>query len=179
LLAGGVSAVELTFTIPGAADALRAARAAHGDALLLGAGTLRTPEDVRAAVEAGAEYLVAPNLRSDVLDAMLASGCLAIPGTFTPTEVAAAIDAGAEVVKLFPAFLGGPDYLKALRGPFPELKAIPTGAITLDTLNDWFRAGAVAVGVGGELCSREVQNAGKWEEIATRARTFAEKATRR
>jgi 2-dehydro-3-deoxyphosphogluconate aldolase/(4S)-4-hydroxy-2-oxoglutarate aldolase len=173
LLDGGVPAVELTFTTPGAAQALAESRKVYGNAVLLGAGTIRYPEQVDPAVEAGADYLVTPSLRTDVLQAMLGSGLPAVPGVFTPSEVASALDLGATVVKLFPASTGGVAHLKALRGPFPTLQVIPTGGIDASNLGAWLAAGAMAVGVGGELCASSLLEAENWEEIGRRARQFS------
>jgi len=173
LLAGGVTAIELTFTTPGAAEALAEARRALGNRVLLGAGTILRPDEVRQAVDAGADYLVAPNLSGDVLRAMLASGRLAVPGVFTPSEVAMALEAGAEVVKLFPAGTGGIAHFKALRGPFPDLRVIPTGGINLSNLEEWLRAGVVAVGAGSELCASSLIGAEDWPAITERARAYA------
>lgn len=177
LLAGGVWAIELTFTTPGAADALAEVRARHGQAVLLGAGTIREVAQVEAAVEAGVDFMVTAHLRSDVLAAMLASGLPFAPGVFTPSEVGQALDAGAQAVKLFPASTGGPAHLRALRGPFPELQVIPTGGVDASNIHTWLAAGALAVGAGGELVPRTAIQAGDWDEITQRAERFAE-ATR-
>ena len=173
LVEGGVRVVELTFTTPDVDTALREARNVHGDSVLIGAGTVRTIEQVELAYESGAQFLVAPNLREKVLEAMLSTGLPSIPGVFTPSEVAIALDAGADTVKLFPASSGGIGHLKALLGPFPELRVLPTGGIDLINLSTWLRAGAVAVGVGGELCSRALIKEGRWDTIAEHAREFA------
>jgi len=176
LLAGGIRAIELTFTIPGASEALAEVRRTHGDAVLLGAGTIREPSQIDAAVRAGADFLVTPHLRPDLLAAMLATGLPVIPGVLTPSEVAAALDAGAEVVKLFPASAMGPGYLRSLRGPFPDLRVVPTGGIDAPDLADWFGAGALAVGVGSELAPRALLAEGRWEELTARAVRFTEAA---
>ena len=177
LLDGGVPAVELTFTTPGVDHALREVRKTYGDSVLIGAGTIRTLEQVELAVAAGADFLVSPNLRPEVLSAMLATGLPTVPGVFTPSEIDLALELGAEVVKLFPASIGGPGHLKALRGPFPDLQVIPTGGVNLQTLTAWFSAGAFAVGVGGEICARPLMREGNWLEITRRAKQFAD-ATR-
>jgi len=174
LIQGGATAIELTFTTPGVDDALRRVRAMYGDEPLVGAGTIRSSEQVARAVAAGADFLVSPNLRADVLEAMLATGRPAIPGVFTPSEVAEALDLGAEVVKLFPGSIGGPGHLKALRGPFPGLRVVPTGGVDLETLSEWFKAGAFAVGVGGEICPPKMVEEENWTEIAARARRFVD-----
>jgi len=176
LLEGGIRAIEMTFTTPGAAEALREARSVYGDRMFLGAGTMRERAHVELAVRSGAEFLVTPHLRLDLLDAMLATELPAFPGVFTASEVAQALDRGARAVKLFPASTGGPKHLRSLRGPFPELQAMPTGGIGLEELSAWFEAGALAIGAGSELCPRHLMEAGRWEEITGRARRFVEAA---
>ena len=173
LLAGGLPAVELTFSTPGAVEALVEVRKRYGDAVLIGAGTIREPAQAEAAAHAGADFLVSAHLRPDILAAMIATGLPVAPGVFTPSEVAQALDAGAQVVKLFPASTGGPRHLRALRGPFPGLRVIPTGGIGIDDLPAWFDAGALAVGIGGELTPRRLVVEGRWDEITTLARQFA------
>ncbi len=172
LVAGGVRAIELTFTTPGAADAIRRTRAALGDDVIVGAGTIRDRGQLDAALEAGAEFLVTPHLDAELLPAMLASGRLALPGTLTPTEMAAAIAAGAEAVKLFPASAFGPSYLQALRGPFPDLQVVPTGGIGPGDVAAWLAAGAVAVGAGSELCPSALVAEGRWDELTDTARRY-------
>jgi 2-dehydro-3-deoxyphosphogluconate aldolase/(4S)-4-hydroxy-2-oxoglutarate aldolase len=171
LVAGGLEAVELTFTTPGVAAELDAARRRHPD-VLLGAGTVRTSADVAAAAEAGADFLVMPHLDRDLLGACLATGLTSMPGIFTATELAAALDAGASVVKLFPAATGGTAHMRALLGPFPGVPIVPTGGIGRDDVPLWLQAGALAVGVGGELCSTQLIEAGRFDEISQRARDF-------
>lgn len=173
LLDGGIEAIELTFTIPGAAEALAEVRKMYRSAVLLGAGTLRTPHHVEAAVAADVDFLVTAHLRSDVLAAMLGSGLPALPGVFTPSEVGQALDGGAQAVKLFPASTAGPSHLRALRGPFPGLQAVPTGGIDLPDLKAWFEAGALAIGVGSELAPCTLMQEGRWGEITERALRFS------
>jgi 2-dehydro-3-deoxyphosphogluconate aldolase/(4S)-4-hydroxy-2-oxoglutarate aldolase len=172
LLDGGVRAVEVTWTSAEPAGELAAARAEHGDELLLGAGTLRTPGDVDAALEAGADFLVSPHFRADLYERMRGSGKLALPGVLTPTEVAAAMDAGADAVKLFPCSLGGVGYMKALLGPFPDLKVVPTGGVNAGNVAEWLTAGALAVGAAGELCPPAAIADGRWDELRQAARAF-------
>ena len=173
LVEGGIDAVELTFTTPGLPGALAAARRRHPE-ILLGAGTLRHPEDARAAAEAGADFLVMPHFDTELLRVCRATGLLSMPGVFTASELAAALDAGAEVVKLFPAATGGIAHMRALLGPFPGVPLVPTGGIGRDDVASWLDAGALAVGVGGELCSTELIEAGRFDELAERAHTFSE-----
>jgi len=172
LLDVGLAIIEFTFTTPGAAEALAAVRATYGERVVLGAGTIREPAQVDAAVRVGADFLVTAHLRPDLLAAMLATSLPVAPSVFTPSEVARALDAGAEVVKLFPASTGGPAHLKALRGPFSELRIIPTGGIDLANATSWLAAGALAVGGGGELLSRALMRDVRWDEITERTRRF-------
>jgi 2-dehydro-3-deoxyphosphogluconate aldolase/(4S)-4-hydroxy-2-oxoglutarate aldolase len=172
LRAAGMAAVELTFTTAGAADALLEVRRRHGDALLVGAGTIRTGGDLEAAVEAGADFLVTPHVDDDLLPATLAAGRLCLPGTFTPSEVARALAAGAAAVKVFPASTGGVDHLRALRGPFPELQAVPTGGIRAAEVREWLDAGALAIGVGSDLCPPDLMRPGREAELEARARDW-------
>ncbi len=173
LLAGGVWAIELTFTTPGAAEALMEVRETYGEDVLLGAGSIREPAQVEAAMRAEVDFMVTAHLRSDVLTAMLATGIPSTPGVFTPSEVGQALDAGAQAVKLFPASTGGPGHLRALRGPFPGLQVIPTGGIDEENIPAWFAAGALAVGAGSELVPRVALHEGRWDEISRRAERFA------
>jgi 2-dehydro-3-deoxyphosphogluconate aldolase / (4S)-4-hydroxy-2-oxoglutarate aldolase len=167
---GGVTAIEVTFTVPGADEAIRLL-AAH-ERLLVGAGTVLTRDQARTAAAAGARYLVAPNLDPEVADAADELALPLVPGVLTPTEVAAA-QRRHPLVKLFPAGLGGPGLLRALRGPFPDLRAIPTGGVTADNLGEWLAAGAVAVGAGSDLCPPELADAIDVAEIRRRAERYA------
>lgn len=148
----GITAAEFTLTTPGALDALRECRRAAPESLLLGAGSVRTVEDARRACDAGAEFLVTPAARLDVI---AESHALAVPiaaGAATPTEVLAAWQAGASVVKVFPAGqLGGPAYLRALRGPFPDIALLPTGGVEIESAADYLAAGACGLGMGAPL----------------------------
>ncbi|MGA2804095.1 MAG: bifunctional 4-hydroxy-2-oxoglutarate aldolase/2-dehydro-3-deoxy-phosphogluconate aldolase [Acidimicrobiales bacterium] len=169
LAAGGLAAIELTFTTPGVDAALAEVRRRLGDKLLLGAGTITTTEQAHAAVRAGADFLVCPHLDERLLSSMLATGLLAVPGVMSPSEVAAALRTGAAVVKLFPASTVGVAHLKALFGPFPGLQVIPTGGISPVTAGEWLSAGAVAVGLGGELLPKALRKARAWEQITANA----------
>jgi 2-dehydro-3-deoxyphosphogluconate aldolase / (4S)-4-hydroxy-2-oxoglutarate aldolase len=173
LEAGGVAAIELTFTTPGIAAELERTRARHPQ-LLLGAGTIRTGDQARAAAVAGVDFLVSPHLDLALLEACLATGVAAIPGVLTPSEVAVALAAGAELLKLFPAGSVGPDYLKSLYGPFPGIRVVPTGGIGLAEARQWLDAGAAAVGVGGELCPPALIEAGRFPDLTENARLFRE-----
>jgi 2-dehydro-3-deoxyphosphogluconate aldolase/(4S)-4-hydroxy-2-oxoglutarate aldolase len=148
---GGIRAVEITFTVPGAPGVIRRVKHDLGESVLLGAGTVLTPEQAEDAVDAGASYLIAPNTDEKVIGAAKRLGVPIIPGAFTPTEVIRAWDMGADAVKIFPASLGGPGYIKALKAPLPHIPMIPTGGVDERTVADFFRAGAFAVGAGGAL----------------------------
>jgi 2-dehydro-3-deoxyphosphogluconate aldolase/(4S)-4-hydroxy-2-oxoglutarate aldolase len=173
LVRGGVTGIEITYSTPGVPRVLAAVRDAHGDAVLLGAGTIRTPEEAREAHAAGAEFLVSPGLDDEVIGAMLGTGATTMGGALTPTEVMRATKLGVHVVKVFPASLGGPAYVKSLRGPFPDVPFMPTGGVNAGNVADWFAAGVVAVGAGSELCGAADIAEGRFEQIERRAREFA------
>lgn len=173
LVAGGVIGIEITYTTPNAADVVRTLAAKYGDAILLGMGTLTTPAHAAEANEAGARFLVSPHTDADLAAAMVATGLPVMMGALTPTEVMAAHKLGADVVKLFPGSLGGPGYLSALRGPFPDIPFMPTGGVSLDNIATWFAAGAIAVGAGSDLCPPASAKAGNFADITARAQAYA------
>lgn len=148
---GGIRAVEVTFTVPGAPGVMRRVKHDLGDSVFMGAGTVTTPEEAEDAVDAGALFLVAPNTDEKVIGAAKRLQVPIIPGAFTPSEVMRAWDMGADAVKIFPASLGGPQYIKTLRAPYPHIPFMPTGGVDDRTVGEFFRAGAFAVGVGGAL----------------------------
>lgn len=174
LVAGGVTGIEVTYSTPDAPRVIATVRARHGDAIALGAGTLTRPEQAVEAVDAGASFLVSPGTRPALAAAMTATGAVCMFGALTPSEVMLALELGADVVKIFPASLGGPAYLKALRGPFGDAALMPTGGVSVDNVGEWVAAGVVAVGAGGELCSPALMAAGRFGEIEHRARAFAD-----
>jgi 2-dehydro-3-deoxyphosphogluconate aldolase/(4S)-4-hydroxy-2-oxoglutarate aldolase len=151
LAEGGVTAAEVTFTVPDAIDVIRQIRRDLGDAVVLGAGTVLDSETARAALLAGAEYIVAPTLNLDVIRLCRRYSKVVMPGAFTPTEALTAWEAGADIVKIFPADVGGPSYLKALRAPLPQIRLMPTGGVDLTTAEAFLKAGACCLGVGGAL----------------------------
>ena len=151
LVEGGVLGIEITFTTPEAPQVIRDLDEEYGERILLGAGTVITREQVDQAAEAGSTFLVSPGCDPELLPAMLGTGLLVLPGVLTPSEVMLARRLGAPAVKLFPGSSGGPSYLKALLGPFPDVSFVPTGGVSVDNVTDWFAAGAVAVGAGGAL----------------------------
>jgi 2-dehydro-3-deoxyphosphogluconate aldolase / (4S)-4-hydroxy-2-oxoglutarate aldolase len=169
---GGVTVVEITMTVPDALDVVRQVRRALGDRILLGAGTILDPETARAALLAGAEYLVAPTLNLDVIRVCQRYDKLVMPGAFTPTEILAAWEAGADIVKVFPADVLGPAFFKALRGPLPQIRLMPTGGVDLRTAADFLRAGACCLGVGGQLVDPKAVAAGDFDHIRNLARQY-------
>ena len=173
MLVGGVTVVEVTMTVPGAIDLLKDLKREYFGELLLGSGTVTTAREAEATIEAGAEFVVSPSLHLDVIAATKKLGKLSIPGALTPTEVITAYRAGADYVKIFPcSAMGGASYLKALIAPFPFLKLIPTGGVTLETAESFLKAGARALGVGSDLVNLAAIDAGRPETITETARAY-------
>jgi 2-dehydro-3-deoxyphosphogluconate aldolase/(4S)-4-hydroxy-2-oxoglutarate aldolase len=169
---GGVSVVEITMTVPDALDVLRQVRQALGDRLLLGAGTILDCETARAALLAGAEYLVSPTLNLDVIRLCQRYDKLVMPGAFTPTEILAAWEAGADIVKVFPADVVGPAFFKAMRGPLPQIRLMPTGGVDLTTAAEFLKAGACCLGVGSQLVEPKAIAERNFERIRDLARQY-------
>jgi 2-dehydro-3-deoxyphosphogluconate aldolase/(4S)-4-hydroxy-2-oxoglutarate aldolase len=167
---GGVRVLEVTMTVPGAIDLIRAIAPTLPAGFLLGAGTVTDAETARAVIEAGASFVVGPIFRPDVVAACHAHDVPAMPGCFSPTEIFAAHQAGADIVKVFPATALGPQFIKDVRAPLPQVKLMPTGGVTLDNAGDWIRAGAVAVGLGSALLDANAIDADKWDVITANAR---------
>src|SRR5580658_1043347 len=152
MIAGGVTVVEVTMTVPGAVDLLKELNKEYGSKLLLGSGTVTTADQAQATIDAGAEFVVSPSLHPAVIAVTKKKNKISCPGSLTPTEVITAWNAGADYVKVFPcSAVGGASYLKSLLAPFPHLKLIPTGGVTVQTAADFLRAGAKALGVGTDL----------------------------
>lgn len=169
LVAGGVSVLEFTLTGRGALEAITAARRALGAAACVGVGSVITPEQAEAAIEAGAEFVVTPALRPAVIACCGQRHILTVSGAFTPTELLAAHEAGAALVKVFPAQLGGPRYLKDVLAPLPFLKLVPTGGVGPENARDYLAAGAAAVGIGGNLIAKAAVEAGAFDQITAAA----------
>lgn len=168
---GGVPVAEVTMTVPHALEAIAAI--AHRRDTLVGAGTVLHRDDAEACINSGARFIVTPVLESDVVMACHQRDVPVVLGALTPSEVWAAQRLGADLVKVFPALaVGGAEYLRALRGPLPAVRLVPTGGVTLNTAGDFIRAGAVAVGVGGDLVSTSLLAAGHDHVISERARAF-------
>jgi len=152
LVAGGVLGIEITFSTPNAPEVVRSLVSHYGDQIVLGMGTLTEIEHVAQASQAGANYLVSSHCEKELAQAMVSTGLGVMIGALTPTEVLQAPRYGSDVVKIFPGSLGGPSYIKALRGPFPNIPLMPTGGVGLENIADWFAAGVFAVGAGSNLC---------------------------
>lgn len=167
--AGGIRLIEVTLTVDGALPAVGAIRQAGLDGLVVGVGTVRTAADARRAVDAGAEYLVTPTTRVDVVDAAREAGVPVVCGGLTPTELDLAHRSGADYVKLFPASTVGPRYLREVLAPLPDLKVVPTGGVTVSNIPAFRDSGAAGVGVGSALVDAATVDAGEWAELERRA----------
>ena len=174
LAAGGVEAMEVTFTVPSAHRVIEHVADRLGGKIVLGAGTVLDPETARIALLAGAEFIVAPTVSLDVIELCRRYGKPVMPGAFTPTEILAAWQAGADVVKVFPSDFVGAAYLKTIHAPLPQIRLMPTGGVTLKTAADFLRAGACTLGVGGALVDRKAMAAGDMGHIESVARQFVE-----
>lgn len=178
---GGVRAAEITMTVPGAVRALEKLADQFGDRMVLGAGTVLDPETARICMLAGAQFFVTPSLRLATIEVARRYSKVICPGALTPTEVLTAWEAGADVVKVFPCGnVGGPKYIKALKGPLPHIEMVPTGGVNLETTGDFLRAGACAVAVGSELVDAKTIKEGRFDVIEQRAAQYLQivRATR-
>ena len=170
---GGIRAAEITMTVPGAVRVLERLADRFGASLLLGAGTVLDPETARACLLAGAQFIVSPSLKPATIEMAKRYSKPVFPGALTPTEVLTAWEAGADAVKIFPCGnVGGAKYIKALKGPFPQIALIPTGGVNLETIGDFLKAGACAVGVGGELVDATLIRDGRFDALSDRALEF-------
>ena len=166
---GGIRALEVTMTVPGAVELIAGLAPKMPSGVLLGAGTVLDVGTVRRVIDAGAQFVVSPVFRRDVIEACHAGDVAVTPGCFTPTEILDAWEAGADIVKVFPATALGPGYIKDVRAPLPHVKLMPTGGVTLDNAGDWLRAGAVAVGVGSALTDAKAIDAGNFSVLRANA----------
>jgi 2-dehydro-3-deoxyphosphogluconate aldolase/(4S)-4-hydroxy-2-oxoglutarate aldolase len=170
---GGIRSAEITMTVPGALRVLEECAGEFGDKLVVGAGTVLDPETARACILAGAQFLVTPALRVATIEMAHRYGTAIVAGALTPTEVLTAWESGADIVKIFPCgSVGGPSYIRALKGPFPQIEMIPTGGVNLKTAGEFLKAGACAVAVGGELVDAASIAAGRFDAIEQRAREY-------
>jgi 2-dehydro-3-deoxyphosphogluconate aldolase / (4S)-4-hydroxy-2-oxoglutarate aldolase len=175
LYEGGIRVLEVTFTVPNALAIIADVKKSLGNKVLLGAGTVLDTETARAALLAGAEFLVSPTVNVDVIRMCNRYDKLIMPGAFTPTEILTAWEAGAEIIKLFPADVGGPSHIKAIKGPFPQVRILPTGGVTLDTMHDFLKAGACAVGLGSALVEAKAIETGNFARIRDLAGQYVAK----
>lgn len=174
LAAGGVTVAEVTLTVPNALEVIRQTKDALGDSILLGAGTVLDAETCRAALLAGAEFIVSPTLNLDVIRVCRRYGKLTMPGAFTPTEILAAWEGGADIVKVFPADVVGPAFFKAMRGPLPQIRLMPTGGVDLNTAEDFLKAGACCLGIGSQLVDPKLVAARAFDRLRDLAAKYVE-----
>jgi 2-dehydro-3-deoxyphosphogluconate aldolase/(4S)-4-hydroxy-2-oxoglutarate aldolase len=174
LVTGGVTAIEITMTTPNALEAVRALSRGVDARVLIGVGTVLDVKTCRAAMEAGAEFVVSPILRPEIAQAARAFERPVMLGAYTPTEAQLAHEAGADFIKIFPADGLGPDYIRALRAPLPHLRMVPTGGVDLTTAADFIKAGCAALGVGSALISADILRENRWDELSRAARAFRE-----
>jgi 2-dehydro-3-deoxyphosphogluconate aldolase/(4S)-4-hydroxy-2-oxoglutarate aldolase len=175
ILKGGISVLEITMTVPGAVGVIKELSAEIDPEVIIGAGTVLDPLTARDCVEAGAEFIVSPALNLETIAFCGQQGIAVMPGALTPTEVVTAWTAGADFVKVFPAgAVGGASYIKALKAPLPHIKIVPTGGVSLETATAFIKAGAEALGVGGELVDIKALRQGRDEVITERARLFVD-----
>jgi 2-dehydro-3-deoxyphosphogluconate aldolase/(4S)-4-hydroxy-2-oxoglutarate aldolase len=172
LVDGGVTGIEITFTTPNALEVVQALDQEFGSNIILGMGTLTKPEQAEAAKNAGAIFLVSPHTELNLAKVMTGTGLPVMMGALTPSEVMKAWTLGSDVVKLFPGSLGGPAYMKSLKGPFPDIPLMPTGGVSDKNLKEWFDAGAFAVGAGSNLCPKNLALAGEFSKITEIAANY-------
>jgi len=167
--AGGVKCIEITMTVPGAADIIAGLVKSTPADVLIGAGTVTDSATARRVVEAGARFVVSPVLKLEVVAACKELGVVAMPGCYTPTEILTAWEAGADIIKVFPATSLGPRFFKDVAGPFPHIRLMPTGGVTIDNVGEWAKAGAVAVGIGSDLLDKKAIDEGRYEVLTEKA----------
>ncbi len=176
LIAGGIRAIEITMTTPNALEAIREAREKLGERAVIGVGTVLAADTCRAAITAGAEFVVTPICRTELVAVAHAAGCPIMLGAYTPTEAQMAHEAGADFVKIFPADTLGPGYIKALRAPLPHLRIVPTGGVDVPNVADFLKAGCAALGVGSSLVSAKILQEADWPALTARATAFVNAA---
>jgi 2-dehydro-3-deoxyphosphogluconate aldolase / (4S)-4-hydroxy-2-oxoglutarate aldolase len=174
LIEGGVRGIEITYSTPNAVEVVKKLDSLFGELIVLGMGTLTEPYQAEEAKSAGAQFLVSPMCYAELAQAMTASSLAVMIGALTPTEVFQAFRLGSDVVKLFPGSLTGPAYVKALKGPFPNIPIMPTGGVSAVNVGEWFAAGVFGVGAGSELCPPNLAKEGRFTEISAKAHQFVE-----
>jgi 2-dehydro-3-deoxyphosphogluconate aldolase/(4S)-4-hydroxy-2-oxoglutarate aldolase len=175
---GGVQAIEVTMTTPGALQVIEQAASKYDQDVVFGAGTVLDAESARAAILAGAQFIVAPTLNRELIALCRRYSILSMPGAYTPTEALTAWECGADMVKIFPSSVGGPAFIKALKAPLPQVELVPVGGVGLDNTADFIRAGAAAVGVGSSLINQKLLDAGDFAALTERARGFIQAVAR-
>lgn len=171
---GGVKSIEITMTVPGAVEIIADLVKTVPDDVLVGAGTVTDVETANKVIDAGAKFVVGPILNLDIIRLCNQRGVVIMPGCYTPTEIFTAWKAGADIIKVFPATSLGPKYFKDIRGPFPDLRLLPTGGVSVDNVGDWIAAGAVAVGIGSDLLDKKAIDEERYEVLTERARRMVE-----
>ena len=174
LLEGGIHALEVTLTVPNAIETIRKAGAKFGSAAVIGAGTVLNAQICSDAIAAGAQFIVSPIMRPEIARAAHAADRPVMLGAYTPTEAQAAFEAGADFIKIFPADRLGPGYIKALLGPLPHLRIVPTGGVDLETAPEFLRAGCAALGVGSSLLKPELIQTGAWRDLSRLAKAYVD-----
>jgi 2-dehydro-3-deoxyphosphogluconate aldolase/(4S)-4-hydroxy-2-oxoglutarate aldolase len=174
LLEGGIRALEVTMTVPGAVSLIETLAAALPSWAIVGAGTVLDAATARQVIDAGARFVVSPVFRPQMIERCHERDVPMMPGCFTPTEILEAWEAGADVIKVFPATSLGPGFIRDVRGPLPQLRLVPTGGVTRENAGEWIRAGAVAIGVGSALIDRKAVTARRFDQIRAAARGFVE-----
>jgi len=166
-VAGGSRMIEVPFTTPNAERAIADLAGRHGAHIILAAGTVRTPEQAQQAIDNGADVIVSPDFYPPVVETALKNGVVSVPGCLTPTEVTAALRLGADIIKIFPCYLGGPDYIRYLSGPFPGIRTLPGGSVTLENMKSYYDAGAFAavVGVTTEMQLLDAVKERRYDEV--------------
>ena len=172
VLEGGVEAIEVTMTTPGALDVIRQATRQFGKEVLFGVGSVLDAETARISILAGAQFVVCPTFKPETIAMCKRYSIPVVPGAYSPTEILSAWEAGADAVKVFPASVSGPAYIKAIKGPLPQISLSAVGGVTVENTADFFRAGVDFVGVGGELVNQKLLDASDFAEITNRARNF-------
>ncbi|MGH9767781.1 MAG: bifunctional 4-hydroxy-2-oxoglutarate aldolase/2-dehydro-3-deoxy-phosphogluconate aldolase [Blastocatellia bacterium] len=176
LVEAGITAVEVTLNSPGAFDSIKRLSASFGSRIAIGAGTVLRPDEVERAADVGARFIVSPNRNASVIEATKKLDLVSLPGCFTPSEIVEALDAGADAAKLFPAQCLGPDFIRAMRGPLPNVRMVPTGGVTPEAARSYIAAGAWALGVGSELIGKDILSDRGFESLRRRASDFVEAA---
>ena len=169
LRVGGIKSMEITMTVPGAVDIIRQLSNEVPPDVLIGAGTVVEEETAAKVIDAGATFVVGPVLNLDIVSLCVRRGIAVMPGCYTPTEILAGWKAGADIIKVFPATSLGPKYFKDLSGPFPDIRLMPTGGVTIDNVGEWIAAGACAVGIGSDLLDKKAIEEGRYEVLTERA----------